>query len=290
MASQGEIRKNKNKCGDCSNKIAKDGKGVQCELCEQWYHARCQLIDDDLYLALENDSKRDVPQIHWFCVYCNRSAVKVVSGMIKIQKQIDDLGEVVEISSSKISEIESGQFTEAMGASIESIIVNKSKEVNIELKKDILEMERRRVNAVVFKVKESNSPLAEVRKEYDFKVVEDILHNKLNLPASVKPKQIFRLGSFNKEGENVRPRPMKVVFQQEQEKQQMIDAFSQASKENRAEVADFVVAADKTKWEQAEYKRLKQELIRRKESGETDIIIRDLEIVRKRVRHPPNSN
>lgn len=35
------------------------------------------------------------------------------------------------------------------------------------------------------------------------------------------------------------------------------------------------IGNDQTKWEQMEYKNLKDELVRRKRSGESDLIIRD---------------
>ena len=50
------------KCGTCSKAAADDS--VQCEICEQWFHNKCQDISDLLYKALNqfgSEIHRDAP-------------------------------------------------------------------------------------------------------------------------------------------------------------------------------------------------------------------------------------
>ena len=37
------------KCPDCSKVVSKSDAGIQCEVCEDWFHPKCQKITDDVY-------------------------------------------------------------------------------------------------------------------------------------------------------------------------------------------------------------------------------------------------
>lgn len=89
-------------------------KAIFCELCELWYHTKCEDVDDAQYAALEADSLKDDLVLHWFCHHCNRSAVKILSNLVKMQKKIDNLQDEVISSTSRLSDIEEGKFTEKM--------------------------------------------------------------------------------------------------------------------------------------------------------------------------------
>ncbi len=39
--------KDKDGCGKCSGLVTAKDKGVQCEICEVWFHCKCQGISDD---------------------------------------------------------------------------------------------------------------------------------------------------------------------------------------------------------------------------------------------------
>jgi len=72
-------------CGVCSKSVAKEG--IQCEICEQWFHSLCVNISKDVY---ESISKND--QMHWYCMGCNAGA----NQMIKQLKIIQDRMETIE--------------------------------------------------------------------------------------------------------------------------------------------------------------------------------------------------
>ena len=76
-----------------------------------------------------------------------------------------------------------------------------------------------------------------------------------------------------------KPRPLKLVFQSEWEKQEVMSKFIDCKKAKSNHVAELSIGHDKTKWEQEEYNKLKSELIARLERGEQDLVIRDLKIV-----------
>ena len=62
---------------------------VCCELCDVWYHSRCQDIPDPLYKALQSYSN----ELHWFCRNCKAGANKVLSIVAKLQINVTRLEE-----------------------------------------------------------------------------------------------------------------------------------------------------------------------------------------------------
>ena len=70
------------RCGACnklfSNRADKD-KGIQCELCEAWFHASCEGIDEDSFRILSQD------KLHFFCGRCDKLAMKVLKEITVMQ-------------------------------------------------------------------------------------------------------------------------------------------------------------------------------------------------------------
>ena len=93
---------------------------------------------------------------------------------------------------------------------------------------------------------------------------------------------MFRIG-VTKEGPQSsplgKPRPLKLIFRHEWEKQEVVSRFIQCKKAKSAIVSELSISNDRTRWEQEEFNRLKLELAERRESGEQDLMIRDLKIV-----------
>ncbi|KAJ8020545.1 hypothetical protein HOLleu_08693 [Holothuria leucospilota] len=272
-------RKSRDKCGDCGAVVNKDDKGIQCELCELWFHASCQNILESQYQALVEDSKNDSPVLHWFCCYCNRSAVKILNGLMRMQQQIDDLQQEVQASGSRLNDIEAGKFTDNMSSAVGEIASKKVMESSQAVRRDVLDMEKRRMNAVIFGLSESGSGDPEIRKSHDAEAITELL-GKLNI-NTIRPTHLFRIGAVKErpQGSLVKPRPLKLVFQSEWEKQEVMSKFIDCKKAKSNYVAELTIGHDKTKWEQEEYNKLKAELTARLDRGEQDLVIRDLKIV-----------
>jgi len=69
------------KCGKCNTVVKEKDDGVQCEICEIWYHAKCEGISDEGYKILLKEN------VHWYCIGCNRGVGKVLTCLIKVQQQ-----------------------------------------------------------------------------------------------------------------------------------------------------------------------------------------------------------
>ena len=64
------------KCKDCNRRVTYRGKGVECESCKNWFHARCQKISNEEYT-----NRQDVV---WICTYCSNQKTMGHDNEIKI--------------------------------------------------------------------------------------------------------------------------------------------------------------------------------------------------------------
>ena len=66
-------------CNSCSKPILLKEKGLQLEICADWYHAKCVGITDEIYNCLNDNDN-----LYWYCSHCNKGAVKQHQEMSKL--------------------------------------------------------------------------------------------------------------------------------------------------------------------------------------------------------------
>ena len=52
--------------------------GLQCEVCDLWYHTKCQKVSDDMFEFLEKNAGT-----HWNCKSCSKSMAKVLQTLLR---------------------------------------------------------------------------------------------------------------------------------------------------------------------------------------------------------------
>jgi len=63
------------------------GEGsAQCELCDVWFHSKCQGISDLMFKAMS-----DFGELHWFCKGCRGGAEKLLAMVSKMQTKVEKL-------------------------------------------------------------------------------------------------------------------------------------------------------------------------------------------------------
>ena len=75
------------KCGTCNKNVSDSDHGLLCEICESWYHSKCQKVNDAYYKLLIDYSDK----LHWFCTSCNASCGKIITALAKISNRLDKL-------------------------------------------------------------------------------------------------------------------------------------------------------------------------------------------------------
>lgn len=88
QTSKGAASKQKaESCPKCTKVVSDKDLALQCEVCSEWFHIKCQTITEAEYKFLDEHSS-----IHWYCVTCNKN----VASMIQIMSSLKQRQEKVE--------------------------------------------------------------------------------------------------------------------------------------------------------------------------------------------------
>jgi hypothetical protein len=81
--------KKSEKCGSCTKTVSEKEQdlGIQCEICELWYHGKCQDVDDTLYKVLNQYNT----EVHWYCKACNSGNGKILTAVAKLQTKFEQV-------------------------------------------------------------------------------------------------------------------------------------------------------------------------------------------------------
>ena len=63
----------KENSGVCSKPVRVTEKGVECEVCTQWFHIKCENVSTTLYEVLKDQKNK----CHWLCSSCEVGAKKL---------------------------------------------------------------------------------------------------------------------------------------------------------------------------------------------------------------------
>ena len=131
------------------------------------------------------------------------------------------------------------------------------------------ERERRQNNVILYNVPEK------VEGKNDKTIVEEILKHDLGV-KDVKIEDVFRLGV----GKEPRPILLKV---KDAQTQKVVLSKAKNLKQADTEISrNIYIVSDKTPRERERYRELQKELKERKDKGETDLMIRDMKVVKRR--------
>lgn len=70
-------------CRGCGTKVKKGDNGMNCELCNNWFHCACENITDEVYNVL----KTAQGGIHWFCKGCDRGVFNILKSLSEIEEK-----------------------------------------------------------------------------------------------------------------------------------------------------------------------------------------------------------
>ena len=62
-------------CPSCDNSVKKGEKGVSCDECQQWWHAKCSKFSDEQYTWLEENIS-----IRFLCKECTKKPKSSAKG------------------------------------------------------------------------------------------------------------------------------------------------------------------------------------------------------------------
>ena len=68
-------------CGQCKKLVKNKNPAMECEICQQWYHIKCQGITNAEYECIKGGKKEYLSKPHWYCQTCERMAVNFMKTM-----------------------------------------------------------------------------------------------------------------------------------------------------------------------------------------------------------------
>jgi len=74
------------RCGDCGKAVTDADSGVMCEICEIWFHIKCENIGEPMYKAM-----MQFKALHWYCETCSIGAEKLMNMLAKLEGRVQKL-------------------------------------------------------------------------------------------------------------------------------------------------------------------------------------------------------
>lgn len=90
-------------CGKCAKAVLDSHLALCCELCDYWYHIKCEGVPKAVYdFMVENPAGK---QLTWHCSFCQRGMVKVNAKIEKIGVQVKEIGTKQQILEGTVGEM-----------------------------------------------------------------------------------------------------------------------------------------------------------------------------------------
>lgn len=241
---------------------------VECSVCERWFHFSC--VDISAALAAELDKDKDKEdQLTWTCRECNRGAKKIMCHIAKLsvrmtkhEDRMDEMKSQLDVIESRTTPVEQ-QVTRS---NVSEIVAEQIYECK--------ERELRKANVIIHNMPESKKDKAEERQGDDINFTKSIANE-----LSIKDIQITSAIRIGKKGD--KPRLTKIVMSSVTQKRDLMKKAPDLRKSENDLMKKIFITPDQTQKAREESKKLRDELFRRKDAGEPDLIIQKGKIVKR---------
>ncbi len=255
-------------CGRCRKLVKRGDCALQCEICRQWFHIKCEEVTKQEYKMMQESNqpkqaKKHI-KLHWFCATCNCQTVDFMTGLSIQQGRLDNIerrvegiendiktnNENVESLKERVNKIENnqGNLTKCDGdeGELHKILRKKLKEHSDEER----EQNRRKNNIVVFNLPESDGGTPQDRMNRDLEAFNKL--TKEGCKMEVKKNEIekcYRLGKV----ENNKTRPLLIKLKDEEKKKKLFLSL-QTLREHKGKYENVKIGHDMTKTQREEHK------------------------------------
>ena len=276
-------------CPKCEKDVSGTDEALQCEICQNWYHLKCQNINKKIYKFL---SSKDGQDLHWYCSVCDKLALNVIKSMTQMETRIQNLELEVKCKAdaahvnSKFQEIDTKleKLNEFKNIADENFIeldtfitqteeklctleekpdptasqVKSTKEIQSIEENILTELEdrqKRQLNLVMFNVTECQSDDVQTRIQYDINRLSELLEE---LDEDPEIKKVIRIGK--KQETNEKPRPLKVTLNTLQSKKRVLQKAKNLKNSNEEWLKEVFIKPDMTPAQREKNRMLWKEL------------------------------
>jgi hypothetical protein len=283
-------------CGVCLKEVSSRHHGVQCrDKCLRWFHKDCVKISTADYARLSSDDKIIWKCLRADCMKKDELSVDVAQEIRKLASVVMGLADKVEgMRKTDLAEIKND--VRAVNSKLESIenrISDSEKLIaNLEgrvmvlesnstlgagtLHEDVIgeieDRSKRSRNLILHNLPESKKGDVPAKISHDKDLVRELLE-KMNLTSSINVEciKLYRIGKPG--GKNARP--LRVILKSLDDVKLFFDKFStDAVRSFNPAFSNLGVSRDRTERERLHLMRLKEELEKRTNDGETDLTIK----------------
>lgn len=224
-------------------------ESVSCDSCERQIDIKCSNLNpQELKVMTLRGGKRT---LKYYCEEC-LEGIRIIP---KLLQRMDAFEE-------KLDKLRSNSFD----------VTNNPKSVEHTITEELMERQKRSCNIVIFNLKETNG-----ESDADIAVAKQILEDLIN--SEILIQSALRVGKKNKNGN----RALKVSLDNSVTAATIIQA-----KKDKLKGKHIYISADLTQSQRFNLQELKKELDTRKNSGETNLIIKYINGVPKIVNRPLN--
>ena len=292
------------RCADCNKEVKDSQSAVSCDGCGLWHHTGCEKVSDEIYafLSVNNDSS-----LHWMCRKCTVIFQQLFSSVMRIdeaQKRLEDKMDAMMSKLdvvSKAPDVEQGEAQKRLEDKVDVMMSKMDNATTVpdniqerveealrtktmEDKEEEEEIHKRRNCVIIHGLTESLSDEPEERIDDDFCNVASVL-NELNCD-DVKVAKAIRLGR-RVEGPDVKPRPIKLTLDTEENKVKVLTAAKNLSWKKEGGWNKIFIHQNLTPKQRQARSVLVKELKERQSKGEKDLIIVNWKIVKRWRPRPP---
>ena len=259
-------------CLKCHGSVLDSDNAVLCQSCKGWIHQNCANISAQEYRMMNRSS----PNLMWFCNDCqSKVSVSVKNGcacgseqsVVAMQNLIYEMVKKIDALTSHVMRLEKASNKVE---DIDALVEEKVKKY-MEESRDQAGRER---NVILHNVPESHSDEVKDRVAHDFEQTKLVLQH-LNVPDAVVVDKPVRLG---KRGGG-KPRLMRISFADKNAKKSVLSHATKLRESSDAVLRNVYVTPDLTYQQRVANKKLRDELQRRKDAGESNLKISRGQIV-----------
>jgi len=220
-----------NPCGKCKKNVFNQDHAVECELCDRWYHIKCENIEESVYEAIG----KGATGLHWFCNHCNTVALKFVTAISNIEKkqekmeskiekmelEVNNQDKQININKNEIDkvniEIESvkATVTNIQKKSEETPETKINSNTQDETITEINDRRQREPNLIIFNLDERETNIKEEIIKEDIKNLKEICEI-IDKEINIEP-EILKLTRLGKKQEN-KIRPLHIQLKEKEKK------------------------------------------------------------------------
>ena len=259
-------------CGRCESDCKDTNKCMQCELCLAWFHIICVNIEQEAYLWLKK-----LPGSRWFCEGCNPKLENIMEKANSIEAETKALKTDMTNVKDRLEKVEKklqGSVHKEIGSALN----------------ERTDIERRKLNLVVFNLPESECPPEIEKNAWDLpqkiekdiasitKIIEEELKIEINEDELLVDARRLGKKPVGESGDKPKPRPLKIVFRDMAKKREVLTAAKNLRKSTDKVAKGLFINPDLTENQRKLDKELREKMWQRRENGE-NVVIRRGELV-----------